>query len=134
MAAVVESAWLDPSATLAVGGRGRMAMKMFGRRVEYFDEVTTYEPRREIAHRAIEGPFDLETACLCEPADGGCRATVVAEAERMLGRLLDPLVAKVMRRGFRADLATLKEILEADTDDRPPGTETRRRPVTTAQP
>lgn len=112
MAAVVESQWLEPSESPGVGRRGRMAMKTFGRRAEYIDEVTTYEPGRQIAHRTIEGPIDLNTACLCRPADGGCRTTVMAEAEKMFGRLLDPLVARLMRRGFKADLAKLKEILE----------------------
>lgn len=130
MSAVVESEWLEPSAILAIGRRGRMAMKTFGRRTEYVDEVIAYEPGRQIAHQTIEGPFALNTACLCEPADGGCRATVVAEAERMVGRLLDPLVARLMRRGFKADLATLKEILEADARGRPPAAEIRRRPET----
>ena len=114
MGVVVESEWLDSAAPLGLGRRGRMAMRRFGRRVEYVDEVTAYEPGRQIAHRTVEGPFDLNTACLCEPADGGCRATVVAEAERMVGKLLDPFVARLMRRGFRADLATLKHVLEGN--------------------
>jgi uncharacterized membrane protein len=121
MSAVLESEWLDPSETLATGRRGRMAMKILGRRLEYVDEVAAYEPGRQIAHRTIEGPFELSTACLCEPVDGGCRTTVVAGAERMLGplgSLLDPLVARLMSRGFRADLARLKEILEANVDIR----------------
>jgi hypothetical protein len=132
MAAVVASEWLEPSARPGIGRRGRMTMKMFGRRAEYVDEVTTYEPGRQIAHRTIEGPIDLNTACLCEPADGGCRATVVAEAERMFGKLLDPLVARLMRRGFKADLAKLKQILEADAHGRAPAAETRRKPETTS--
>ena len=136
MSAVVESEWLEPSGTFAVGRRGRMAMKIFGRRVEYIDEVTTYEPGRQIAHRTIEGPFDLNTACLCEPVDGGCRTTVVAEAERMfgrLGRVLDPLVAKPMRRGFKADLAKLKEVVEANAHARPGPVETAQRPEASEQ-
>jgi hypothetical protein len=133
MAAVVESEWLDPSASLGVGRRGRMAMRLFGRRVEYVDEVSRYEPGRQIAHRTIEGPMDLNTACLCEPVDGGCRATVVAEAEKMFGALLDPLVARLMRRGFKADLAKLKQILEADARSTP-APETRRKPQTLARP
>lgn len=136
MAAVVESEWLDPSATLARGRRGRMAMKIFGRRAEYIDEVTMYEPGRQIAHRTIEGPFDLNTACLCEPADGGCRTTVVAEADRMLGRLgrlLDPLVARLMSRGFRADLVKLKWVLEANAYGRPVAAEAADGPEATKQ-
>lgn len=119
MAAVVESEWLDPSARLGVGRRGRMAMKMFGRRTEYVDEVTAYEHGRRIAHRTVEGPFQLNTACLCEPVGDACRTTVVAETEKMFGRVIDPLVAKLMRRGFNADLVTLKEILEANAHGRP---------------
>ena len=119
MAAVEDSRWLDPSGAPRVGRRGRMAMKMFGRRTHFVDEVTTYEPGRAIAHRTVEGPFQLDTACLCEPAGDGCRTTVVAEADRMFGRLIDPLVAKLMRRGFNADLAKLKRILEAPAHDGP---------------
>jgi hypothetical protein len=119
MAAVVESEWLDRSPSPGVGRRGRMTMKLFGRRAEYVDEVTTYEPGRKIAHRTIEGPVDLNTACLCEPVDGACRATVVAEAERIFSRFLDPVIARLMRRGFKADLATLKQILETGAHGRP---------------
>jgi uncharacterized protein YndB with AHSA1/START domain len=119
MAAVVESEWLDASASPGIGRRGRMAMKMLGRRTEYVDQVTAYERGRQIAHRTVEGPFQLSTACLCEPAGDACRATVIAEADRMLGRMIDPLVARLMRRGFEADLAKLKQILEANAHDRP---------------
>lgn len=130
MAAVVESEWLDPSTSPGVGRRGRMAIKMLGRTAEYVDEVTAYEPGRQIAHRTIEGPSDLNTACLCEPAGGGCRVTVVAEAERMFNRFLDPAVARLMRRGFQTDLATLKRILETGAHGRPPTVETPRKPKT----
>jgi uncharacterized protein YndB with AHSA1/START domain len=115
MAAVVESDWLEPSASTSVGRRGRMAMKLFGRRSEYVDEVTKYEPGRQIAHRTLEGPFQLDTACLCEPTGHGCRTTVVAEAQKFYGWPIDPLVARLMARGFRTDLIRLKELLEADT-------------------
>lgn len=111
----MESEWLDPSGTFAVGRRGRMAMKFFGRRSEYIDEVTAYEPGGQVAHRTVEGPYQLETACLCEPAESGCRTTVLAETERFVGKLVDPLVSRLLRRGFRADLMRLKEILEVDS-------------------
>lgn len=113
MAAVVDSEWLEPSTSVSVGRRGRMALKLFGRRSEYVDEVTEYEPGRQIAHRTVEGPFQLRTACLCEPAGGGCRTTVATEAQRFYGRAVDPLVARLMGRGFRADLTRLKGLLEA---------------------
>lgn len=121
MVSVLESHWLDADGAgsagrNSVGRRGRMVMKMTGRRVEFIDEVSRYEPGRVIAHRTIDGPFSLNTACICEPTESGCVATVTGEAGRMfpgvLGRLFDPLVARGVRRSFQADLARLKQILE----------------------
>jgi uncharacterized membrane protein len=123
MAGVVESEWLEPAARdtdapMGVGRRGRMVMKNMGRCLEYIDEVTDYEPGRRIAHRTVEGPIQLNTACLTEPAGGGCRATVVAETDSFVGgplrKVANPIVARIVRRGFRADLAELKHLLEAE--------------------
>lgn len=118
MAAVERSEWLDPAGSSGIGRRGRMVMRIGGRRREFIDEVTTYEPGRRIAHRTVDGPLPLDTACACEPAGDGCRATVVGAIDRLpggvFGRLAGPVIARVLRRGFRADLANLKRILEAD--------------------
>src|SRR6266487_3449095 len=122
MAAVVESQWLDadagdPAAPIGVGRRGRMVMKLPGRRAEFIDEVIEYEPGRRIAHPTVQGPIPLRTACLCEPAGDACRATVVGEVDPIpggvFGRLAAPVVTGVIRRGFKTDLAKLKNILEA---------------------
>ena len=53
--------------------------------MEYVDEVTDYEPGRRIAHRTVEGPIQLSTACLTEPAGEGCRARVIGEADNFIG-------------------------------------------------
>jgi uncharacterized membrane protein len=116
MASVTESEWLDPAEPMGVGRRGRMVMQAMGRR-EFLDEVTEYEPGRRIAHRSVAGPMVFHTACLTEPARSGCRASVLYEPERLpggvVGRLTTPLTARIVRRTFRADLARLKELLEA---------------------
>jgi len=123
MAAVVESDWLDGTATdlpapIGVGRRGRMLLKLPGRQAEFIDEVSEYEPGRRIAHRTVTGPIPLNTACICEPAGDGCRATVMGATERppgwLFGRAAAPLVTMVMRRGFKADLVRLKRILESE--------------------
>jgi hypothetical protein len=118
MASVVESDWLEPAAPLGVGRRGRMVMKNMGRRAEYVDEVTEYDPGRRIAHRTVEGPVQLKTACITEPIGGGTRVTVVAEAEKFVegpfGRVGNPIVARLVRRGFKADLGRLKKILDSE--------------------
>ncbi|HWD46341.1 MAG TPA: SRPBCC family protein [Actinomycetota bacterium] len=119
MASVAESEWLDPAAPMGVGRRGRMVMQALGRR-EFLDEVTEYEPGRRIAHRSVAGPMVIHTACLAEPAGNGCRTTVLYEPERLpggiVGRLTAPLTARMVRRTFRADLARLKDILEAEAE------------------
>jgi Polyketide cyclase / dehydrase and lipid transport len=129
MASVVESEWLDPTAAdlaapIGVGRRGRMVMKLPGRQAEFIDEVTEYEPGKRIAHRTVKGPIPLNTACICEPAGHGCLTTVIGATERLpgglFGRFAAPVVARVIRRGFKADLDRLKKILEAEgraTDD-----------------
>lgn len=123
MASVVESEWLnptapDPAAPIGVGRRGRMVMKLPGRQAEFIDEVTEYQPGRRIAHRTVSGPIPLNTACICEQAGDGCRTTVVGATERLpgglFGRIAAPLVALVIRRGFKADLARPKKILESE--------------------
>jgi uncharacterized membrane protein len=117
MASVTESEWLDPAEPMGVGRRGRMVMQAMGRR-EFLDEVTEYEPGRRIAHRSVAGSMQIRTACIAEPAGNGCRATVLYEPERLpggvVGRMTAPLTARIVRRNFRADLARLKDILEAE--------------------
>lgn len=130
MAAVVESGWLDrkeasDSATpVGVGRRGRMVLQFPGRRSAFIDEGIEYEPGRRIAHRTVEWSIPLITACICKPADGKCRATVVSEAHHLpggvLGRLAEPMVTRGVRRGFRTDLTRLKDILESDAARRQP--------------
>jgi hypothetical protein len=50
--------------------------------------------------------------------DDACRATVVGQVDRLpggvLGRLAAPVLTRVVRRGFKADLARLRTILESD--------------------
>jgi uncharacterized membrane protein len=124
MEAVVESEWLDEAApgptSIELGRRGRMVLKMPGGRAAFVDEVTDHVPGRRIAHQTVEGPFDLRTACLCEPEGAACRATVVGVVDRLpggvLGRLAEPFFLRIMPRGFRSDLARLKHILEAQID------------------
>ena len=122
MKSVMQSEWLDSSGAARVGRRGWMVIKIFGRRSKFIDEVTEYVPGRRIAHRTIEGPFRLNTACICEPAEHGCLATVVGEVDRVpggwIGRLTTSFVGRVIQHGFKADLARLKALLEPRPDGR----------------
>jgi uncharacterized membrane protein len=135
MGTVEESEWLEPARAEGLGRRGRMVIKVGGRRSEFIDEVTAWEPGRLVAHRTVEGPMDLNTSCFAEPAgEGSCRATVTASTEPhgILARLTDPIVARVMRRSFRADLARLKRLLEGEAM-RPPSEEAPGAPPTASE-
>ena len=116
MKSVMQSEWLDSGGTPQVGRRGRMVIKVFGRRMMFLDEVTDYVPGCRIAHRTVEGPFPLATACICEPAEQGCVATVVGELDRIpggwVGRVAAPFVERIIQHGFKADLARLKALIE----------------------
>jgi uncharacterized membrane protein len=122
MAAVMQSEWLDSGGTPRVGRRGRMVLKILGRRATYIDEVMDYVPGRRIAHRTIEGPLPLITACICEPAERGCLTTVLGQLDRIpggwVGRLAAPFVARIIQQGFKADLGRLKALLEPQPNGR----------------
>jgi hypothetical protein len=122
MRAVMRSEWLDSGDTCRVGRRGQIVLQIFGRQARFIDEVTDYIPGRRIAHRTIEGPFPLTTACICAPAEHGCLATVVGELDRVpggwIGRLATPFLGRIIRRGFRADLLRLKALLEQRPGER----------------
>lgn len=121
MASVVRSEWLDSGGKPYLGRRRRMVIRILGRRMKFVDEVTDYVPGRQIAYRTVEGPLPLNTACICEPAEHGCRATVIGELDRLpgrgVGRLAAPFVGRVIQHGFKADVARLKALLEAQLDD-----------------
>ena len=120
MRSVMQSEWLDSTDTFRVGRRGRMVIKIFGRRANFIDEVTDYVPGRRIAHRTIKGPFPLNTACICEPEEHGCIATVVGELDRIpggwAGKVAEPFVRRIIQHGFKADLGRLKALIERNDD------------------
>jgi uncharacterized membrane protein len=115
MASIIESEWLDEAAPTGLGRRGRMLMEAMGKR-EFADEVTRYEPGRLVAHRSESGPMVIHTACIVRPVGGVSRVTVSYEAESLpggiIGRILEPLTSRIVRRNYRADLRRLKALLE----------------------
>ncbi|MGH8952575.1 MAG: SRPBCC family protein, partial [Acidimicrobiia bacterium] len=120
MDTVVSSEWIDRDGPTALGRRGRMVMYA-PRLTEFEDEVTEYEPGSRVGHRSVSTSMIVFTACYADPVPGGTRATVVFEPERLpggvFGKLAAPLVARTVRRNYRADLARLKQILEDEADE-----------------
>ncbi|MGH8926184.1 MAG: SRPBCC family protein [Acidimicrobiia bacterium] len=119
METVESSEWTDGEGPVALGKRGRIVMHT-PRRTEFDDEVTEYEPGRRVGHRMVSDSMIMFTACYADPISDGTRATVVFEPERLpggsFGKLVAPLVARTVRRNYRADLARLKRILESEDE------------------
>jgi len=99
---------------VGVGTTFRNTSKFLGRRIDSTYEVTENEPPRRQCVRATSGPIPGSGCYLFEPAEGGTRFTQRFEAE--IGgffRLAEPLVGRAIRRQMEADMATLKDLLEA---------------------
>jgi hypothetical protein len=81
------------------------------------ESIIIDRPAEEVS---VAGPMVIHTACMAEPAGSGCRASVLYEPERLpggvVGKLTAPLTARIVRRSFRADLARLKDIFEAEAE------------------
>jgi uncharacterized protein YndB with AHSA1/START domain len=99
---------------LQEGDRFTVVAKFLGRRFETPFEVSAHQPPRRHSDRSMGGPFEQEyTYTFEETAGSGTRFTQVAEGEpEGFFRLAGPLLEIAGRRQFRADLQTLKDLLE----------------------
>jgi hypothetical protein len=77
-------------------------------------KVTAIEPGVSVDWDLTEGPYGGSGGYRLESVAGGTRFTLVADVEpRGFLRLLGPLFARMGRKQNRADVATLKKLLEA---------------------
>jgi uncharacterized protein YndB with AHSA1/START domain len=113
LGAVVEAERLTEG-PLGVGTRIRAVGKMLGRRMDSLAEVTALEPDARFAFKVASGPLTSHNSYAFESVAGGTKVTDTVEIE--LGGILglaDPLMGRMMRRRFDANLAVLKARLEA---------------------
>ena len=88
--------------------------KFLGRRFETPQEVSAYEENRRYSYRSTGGPFPLAFTFTFESTPAGTRLREVAEGEPgTFFRLAGPLLEAAVKRQFRNDLATLKDLMEA---------------------
>jgi uncharacterized membrane protein len=108
--------WLTPP-PVAVGSRLAFVATFLGRRLAYTYEVVDLEPGRRLVMRTADGPFPMETTYAWEPADDGVTRMTLRNRGRPSGfaRLTAPAMATAMRRANTADLARVKDLLEART-------------------
>ena len=98
---------------VGVGTTFSGVVQLLGRRIENTHEVTKYEPNKKLAFKTTSGPVSLEAETIFESVGGGTKVTIVAEAEPGgFFRLAEPIFARVARRQYETNLATLKDLLE----------------------
>jgi uncharacterized protein YndB with AHSA1/START domain len=105
----------DTPGPLKEGDTFTYVAQFLGRRFETPFQVTSIEPNRQFSYHATGGPLpDQQWTYTWEEVSGGTRYTQVVEGEpRGFFRLADPLLERALKRQFRADLETLKDMLEA---------------------
>jgi uncharacterized protein YndB with AHSA1/START domain len=108
----------DAEGRLQEGDRFSVVAKFLGRRFETPFEVRAHEPPRQHADRSTGGPFEQEFIYTFEQTEGGgTRLTHVAETEPGgFFKLVGPLLERAGTRQFRADLQSLKDLLEAQAE------------------
>jgi uncharacterized membrane protein len=112
---LVQEVQKEGQGQLKEGDRFTVIAKFLGRSSETPFEVSVHQPPRRYSAKSVGGPFDQEsTYTFEETAGGGTRLTCVVEVEPGgFYKLAGPLLEAAGKRQYRADLGTLKDLLEA---------------------
>jgi uncharacterized protein YndB with AHSA1/START domain len=105
--------WQTPP-PLGIGSRITFVAHFLGRELVYTYEVSDYVPGERLVLRTASGPFPMETTYAWESAPGGATRMTLRNrgAPSGFSRLMAPLMAPMIRRENRKDLARLKQMLE----------------------
>jgi uncharacterized protein YndB with AHSA1/START domain len=85
-----------------------------GRRFEQNHKVIEYEPNRKLRFGATSGPIRSEIDITFESIEGGTKVTFAGGGE--VGgffKIAEPLLQRMFKRQWEANLANLKDLLEA---------------------
>lgn len=101
---------------IAEGTRIRAGRKVLGRPVGVVVEVTELEPGARFAYRPIAGPLRTHNVYTFESVAGGTQVTITDDVQlRGILRPFEPLMGRMVRRQYGANLRRLKAALEART-------------------
>jgi len=85
-----------------------------GRRIQGDFEVSKFEVNKKYSFKTFSGPIQLRTSYTFETVGSGTNLAVSTQINPgAFFKLVDPIVAKVAKKQFTENLATLKQILEA---------------------
>ena len=98
-----------------VGSTWTDVIQVLGRRIELSFIVTEYEPEAKFAFKSTAGPIPVSGSYTMEPVGDSTRVTFTLEGEPGgFFRVAEPIVKRITLRQWEANLANLKDLLEAD--------------------
>jgi uncharacterized membrane protein len=117
----IESVEWKSEPPLRVGSRLAFMARFLGRRLAYTYEVRELIPGKRFVMATAEGPFPMETTYEWSDAPNGSTRMTLRNRGEPAGftRVAAPMLAAAMRRANRADLSSLKELLEGPAGDVP---------------
>jgi len=99
---------------MAAGTRVLEVRRFLGRKIETVWEMVECDPPRRSAIRSVKAPFAWQGTYELGPADGGMWFTVGLQGDPGgFFRVAEPVFARMGRRELVANLANLKDVLEA---------------------
>jgi hypothetical protein len=103
---------------VAVGTQLKGLARVLGRKIPWTAECVTLDPPSTMRMESIEAPLAFAIEYGFEPAEGGTRMTIRNESESGLGgvfgKIGDGLATRAYAKQLRANLETLKELMEAE--------------------
>jgi len=98
---------------LGKGTKVTTTIRFLGRRFEVVNEVVEYVPNQKLVEKG-EKPFPATISMLFESSGEGTRLTTIGELEPGgFFKLGEPILARIIKKQFQAQLDTMKELLEA---------------------
>ncbi len=98
---------------IRVGTKIMSRVKFLGRRIEQTAEVTEFAHDKKFVFKG-DKPFPATITNLFEAATGGTKLTQIGEFEPGgFFKVGEPILARITKKQFEAQLDTLKELLEA---------------------
>ncbi|MDV8147672.1 SRPBCC family protein [Arthrobacter sp. B10-11] len=106
--------WETPP-PVALGSKVAFTAEFLGKTLEYVYEFTELDPSRKLVMRTAQGPFPMETTYTWTDSDGGGTRMTLRNTGTPAGfsAVAALVMAPMMRRAMRKDLAKLKSLLEA---------------------
>lgn len=98
---------------LRVGTRVQSRARFLGRKIESTFEVVEHEPNKRVVQKT-DKPFSFKLTNTFESENGGTKLVGAFEGEPGgFFKLSEPILTRIARKQFQAQLETAKELMEA---------------------